>query len=371
MAAHDLLAVVDSIYAAALAPERWQEALGDLSVALGALGTTMIPLGLDGPLRALASDTLAEANADYQREWWRHDKASRRVLERGLRPGIVGTDRVVMTEEEIARDPFYQEFLRRHGIRQTMAAIAPLGQGRLLSIGVQRGLKRDLFQDEDVAALALVAPHLGRAIAVTSALVEARQMAGDLAEAVERLAWGVVMLSASGEVRHVNPVAGALLGDGLQVIGRRIEAAARDDDARLQGAIAAALPGAMPAAKGVLVRRPSGKGWLYAEAVPIRPKLDPLDFITFGAGGALLLIRTLDATPRRVAHHLQEMGLTPAEARLAEALGQGGALKDVAEANRISYETARTQLRSVFAKLGIRRQGELVAIVMRLASTIP
>lgn len=373
MAARDLLSVVDSVYAAALEPERWQQALGDLSLALGALGTTMIPLGADGPSAALASDSLAEANADYQQGWWRHDTASLRVVQRGLRPGIVGTDRVVMTEEEIARDPFYQDFLRRHGIRQTMAAIAPLGEGRLLSIGVQRGLARDLFQDEDVAALARIAPHLGRAIAVTSALVEARRMSDDLAAAVAHLAWGVVMLNAAGDVRHVNAVAETLLGDGLRVAGRRIAAAGRDDDARLQAAIAAALPGAagLPAAKAVLVRRPSGQGWLLVEAMPIRPRLDALEIITFGAGGAMLLVRALDPAPRSVADLLQDMGLTPAEAKLADAVGQGAALKSVAEAHAISYETARTHLRAIFGKLGISRQGELVAIVMRLAAARP
>ncbi|MBB6308806.1 helix-turn-helix transcriptional regulator [Xanthobacter tagetidis] len=373
MAARDLLSVVDSVYAAALEPERWQQALGDLSLALGALGTTMIPLGTDGPLVGLASDSLAEANVDYQQGWWRHDTPSMRVVQRGLKPGIVGTDRVVMTEEEIARDPFYQDFLRRHGIRQTMAAIAPLGQGRLLSIGVQRSVKRDLFQDEDVAALARLAPHLGRAIAVTAALVEARRMSADVAVALAHLAWGVVMLNAAGDVRHVNAVAESLLGDGLLVAGRRVSAAGRDDDARLQGAIGAALPdgGGLPAAKAVLVRRPSGKGWLMVEAVPIRPRLDALEIITFGAGGALLLIRALDAAPRAVAPLLQDMGLTPAEAKLAEALGQGGALRDVAAAGGISYETARSHLRAIFGKLGISRQGELVAIVMRLAAARP
>ncbi|MEP9349531.1 LuxR C-terminal-related transcriptional regulator [Xanthobacter sp. KR7-225] len=369
MAGSDLLSVVDSFYAAALEPERWQKALDALSGALGAIGATMVPLGIDRTMRAFASESLAEANAEYQQTWWRHYTATMRVFQRGLRPGLVGTDRLVISEEEIRLDPFYQDFLRRHGIRQTMAAVVSVGNGRLLSIGAQRSIKRELFQDGDVGTLAKLAPHIGRALAISTALVEARRMAGDLAEAVERLAWGVVMLSASGDVRHVNAVAESLLGDGLALAGRRLRAAARDDNERLQAAVAAALPGAgMPAAKGVLVRRSGAGGWLYVEVVPIRPKLEPLEIMTFGAGGAMLLIRSLDTVPRTVAHHLQAMGLTPAEARLAEAVGQGGSLKQVADASGIAYETARTQLRAVFAKLGVRRQGELTMIVMRLVS---
>lgn len=67
-----------------------------------------------------------------------------------------------------------------------------------------------------------------------------------------------------------------------------------------------------------------------------------------------------DALPARY-------GLTKSEARLAAALPSGGTLLDVASRLGISYETARTQLRAVFAKTGVNRQSELVALVLKQA----
>lgn len=59
--------------------------------------------------------------------------------------------------------------------------------------------------------------------------------------------------------------------------------------------------------------------------------------------------------------------LTPAEARIALGIARGEALVTIAKAHGISIATARTQLKSVFAKTGTHRQGQLVAL---LAGTI-
>jgi len=62
-------------------------------------------------------------------------------MARGIRAGTVGTDRTVMTEEEIRRDPFYNEFLRRHGIQQPPAAIVRVQEDRLVAISVWIGVE--------------------------------------------------------------------------------------------------------------------------------------------------------------------------------------------------------------------------------------
>ena len=57
-------------------------------------------------------------------------------------------------------------------------------------------------------------------------------------------------------------------------------------------------------------------------------------------------------------------GLTPAEARLAEAMAGGGPLKAAAERLGIGRETARSQLKQVYAKTGTHRQAELVRLLL-------
>ena len=57
-------------------------------------------------------------------------------------------------------------------------------------------------------------------------------------------------------------------------------------------------------------------------------------------------------------------GLTRAEARLAATLAKGISLEEAAAALSISVHTVRSQLKAVFAKTGVTRQAELVALLL-------
>ena len=363
-----VLSVIDLLYEAAIEPQKWEPALAGVSQAVGAIGVSMVPLGPGSGIKAIVSESLSDANTAYQETWWRHDTPSVRLVTRGIRAGTVATDRLVMDEDEVRRDPFYQEFLRDYGIGQSLAAIASLGSGRLLSIASQRSLSKGLYQREEVETMTLLSPHIARALSIAAALIEARRDASDFADAVERLAWGVVMIDASGNVRHVNAVAQQFLGDGLSVSRGRIHAASRKDDARMQAAIKAALPSNGVPSSGVFIDRPSGRAPLYVEAAPVRPRLDPLEAMTLGAGGVMLLVRSLEAKASNISDQLKSMGLTPAQSRIAASVGKGESLRLVADAHGITYQTAQTHLRAIFSKLGIQRQAQLITLVNQLTA---
>ena len=58
-------------------------------------------------------------------------------------------------------------------------------------------------------------------------------------------------------------------------------------------------------------------------------------------------------------------GLTPTEARIAIHLASGGSIAGYTELFGVSAGTARSQLKSIFAKTGVDRQAALVALVGR------
>jgi DNA-binding CsgD family transcriptional regulator len=58
-------------------------------------------------------------------------------------------------------------------------------------------------------------------------------------------------------------------------------------------------------------------------------------------------------------------GLTPSEARVVGAIADGARLMDVADAQGIAIATSRNHLKSIFAKMDMKRQAELVAKVHR------
>ena len=61
--------------------------------------------------------------------------------------------------------------------------------------------------------------------------------------------------------------------------------------------------------------------------------------------------------------------LTSVERALVTALSDGQSLADFAANRGTSLNTVRSQLKSVFQKLGVSRQGELVALVHKARST--
>lgn len=66
-------------------------------------------------------------------------------------------------------------------------------------------------------------------------------------------------------------------------------------------------------------------------------------------------------------HLLEQLyGLTPAEARLAQALCQGHAPAQAAERLGIGVGTMRSQLKAIFAKTGTGRQADLVRLLSAL-----
>jgi DNA-binding CsgD family transcriptional regulator len=61
--------------------------------------------------------------------------------------------------------------------------------------------------------------------------------------------------------------------------------------------------------------------------------------------------------------------LTPAESKITIALLHGGDLRGIAAAQRVSLETVRSHLKSVFAKTNTSRQADLIALLMRATGT--
>ncbi|MBK3399678.1 MULTISPECIES: helix-turn-helix transcriptional regulator [Methylobacterium] len=81
---------------------------------------------------------------------------------------------------------------------------------------------------------------------------------------------------------------------------------------------------------------------------------------------ALVVLRGSAADEARERDRLAALGLSPAETRLALLMDGSRSLVQAAEALGIRHETARSQLRQVFAKLGVSRQSELAVFVLRL-----
>lgn len=80
---------------------------------------------------------------------------------------------------------------------------------------------------------------------------------------------------------------------------------------------------------------------------------------------AAAMIEALAANARRQEGMLiAQFDLTPAQARLAVHIREGGTLADYATRTGLTANTVRQHLKLVFQKIGVRRQSELAALLL-------
>jgi DNA-binding CsgD family transcriptional regulator/PAS domain-containing protein len=226
------------------------------------------------------------------------------------------------------------------------------------------------FERASLDALTLLAPHLARAWRVKRALVEWEERVGTLTFALDRLARAVIVTDGDGKVRFANRAADRLLsaGDGVDTKGGRIRARDPHGTAGLHSLIrratTAAIGEADLAVDAMALRR-------IDDGVPLAVVVEPIAPTHAGRlghdanPGALLFIGDSEASSRPSARRLRIVyGLTRAEARLTELVVQGHGLAAAADVMGITANTAKFHMKTVFQKVGVSRQTELIVRVM-------
>ena len=128
----------------------------------------------------------------------------------------------------------------------------------------------------------------------------------------------------------------------------------------------AALPGTSEIASEVALKisRVTPEQSWHALASP----LDASESASLSQNGlVMLLLRDPDHTTPPTPENLKSVyGLTRSEANLVIAICQGLTIAGAAETNNITESTARTYLKSIFSKVGVTKQAQLIKRVLSL-----
>ena len=178
-----------------------------------------------------------------------------------------------------------------------------------------------------------------------------------LAQALDQVAEAVVFLDCAGHALCANRAAMELFrresGITLSHEGRIIIAYATAREAFTRALLQLQGGGAAQQGESISLPRPV--------AGPLILTLKPLSGAS--AAAALLFITDPGTKPRDNSATLRSAyGLSPAEARLAQALSEGMSLKQVAQRDDLSYETVRSYVKRVLDKTGARRQADFVRL---------
>jgi DNA-binding CsgD family transcriptional regulator len=271
--------------------------------------------------------------------------------------------------ELLAASPYFQEYVRpqKHAdiaqihIMRSATRLSGLGFGRHESVGV--------FSEREVDLLRLFVPHVRRAVAICNGFGVQAIESARLAEALDALPQGVILVREDGHIIHANLTAESMMRDGGPLGSNGGVLHARDSNASAQIRTALRVAGREEVGMGqtgltVRLNSPGGSSNLL-HVLPLagsglRSQLDS------SAIAAVIVHQTVEdaVTAKSIA---RAFGLTPAETRTLIQILEGKSVPEAAEQLGVSPTTARTHLDSIFAKTGVSRQSHLVRLATRMA----
>lgn len=349
-----------------LDPERWRAGLDELRRIGHADHVTLVTHDKQRGhmvIESLTQTLSAAAVSEYHRDFHWQDPG--RMILANPWPGRTYVDQRDAGRRNIARLPFYQEFMHRQGLASNMGCIIASDELLTSAVSFQRDIGRELFHPDDIEPLRKLLPSLGAIIKVRGRMqgLQARASLGHLA--LDGMSFPVLVLDAMGEVLLANRRGEAWQQGWPGLFQARVTHQPLRAELLRVCRQAAGLAG--PARCGA-IRLPSQGDCLVAMPLPADHDLA----MSWQHPLILLMVCESGQTPPSPECVLRELfGLTVAEARLACAFGAGGDLRCVADQLSLSVETVRTQLKAVFSKTGTCRQSELLQLLTRLASVGP
>jgi DNA-binding CsgD family transcriptional regulator len=348
--------IVDRIYEASVLPDFWPDVLRDFAGAAESREGVMVSVKGD-ELKWLTSSASAEAMVQ---ENYRHEGGMERTRRLLARPhaGFL-TDRDLFTEEEILKSPVYSDYLIPNGYGRGTATVIHLPEMQDIIIHAEGDHRHGPYSGETIGRLDGLRPHLAR-----SAMLSARlsfERARTSVETLGGLGFAACAVRQNGSVLVGN---GKFERDDSFWTTRRFDRIAlhdRNGDRQLVDSLAMTMSDS-----GVrsIPLRPRGTGMpAVLHVVPVRRAAHDL----FNHAAAILVLTQASQAPTTQTPLLQGLfDLTATEADLAARIGSGQTVEQIALMGAKGVETVRSQLKSVLAKTGCRRQADLARLLGQL-----
>jgi DNA-binding CsgD family transcriptional regulator/PAS domain-containing protein len=365
-----LLDLVGCIYAAAGNHSLWNVFLSKFADAVGGTTTNIVVFDQEQANRSVAAAIRVDQESQRKYEeyystvdcWYNNGKKL-------LTTGNVVTGQMLCPDQVLERSEFYNDFLRPIDNFHEICGVISNDRSVASMITCMRPRRYGAFGIEETQLVRTLIPHLQRGVQLHRRLCDLENRAASTADALDKMAIGVVTTDASGKIVTMNRAAQAIADqrDGLGIVGQRLCAQHSNEAQRLRELIRdAGLPGTKDShgSGGVMtVSRPSLRRALEILVGPLAPNC-----LSFVAKEAKVLVFITDTEiPVKSPRHVlaQVYGLTAAEERLASSLIQGKNLSQVAQEFRVTRNTLHSQLQSIFDKTGTNRQSELMRIFLK------
>ena len=285
----------------------------------------------------------------------------------GLPLGQVAHVWDIMTEEELLRSEYYNDWLRpQEDARQSAIAVLQRDPGRMFLITTQVEQRiADRVMAAVMETMRSIYPLMQHALEINRMMLGLRLDSTLLRLGMEPDGAAVLLLSAKAGILYTNAQAESLLAEGAVIrhdhLGRL-----RFSDGHAATRLAALLD---PRSTGrVASFQVRGAGRLQNVRL-MRLAPDTLGEVgvpmltTSPVPSLLLVLRPSSGGAEEAPLIAARLGLTRAEAEVALAITEGATVAEAAEVRGVSVHTVRDQVKAAMSKTGSRRQADLVRAV--------
>jgi DNA-binding CsgD family transcriptional regulator len=281
--------------------------------------------------------------------------------------GVVHASSDIVPQKELEKTRFYKEWIAPQGTLGALAVNLEKGAMRSSMINIRTDSSYGPVDGEARRRLALLVPHLQRAVAIGKLFDQEKATADALTETLDHVEAAVLLLGPGGSIAFANAPATAMLREATLISqqGNLLCAASTESDHKLLDAIAEAekdddsLSG-----QGVAVPLTdvSQQRW-FAHVLPLTSGRRREAGAAYAAVAAVFIRQTNGNAPPPLETIAKLHKLTASEVRILDAMLRANGIKAIAEQLGLSQATVKTHLHKLFRKTGTRRQSELMKLV--------
>jgi DNA-binding CsgD family transcriptional regulator len=268
---------------------------------------------------------------------------------------------------EMLETRFYDEWMKPQGIIDAVGANLEKSATGSSVIGVRMHGQDGLADDAARRRLALIVPHLQRAVSIGRLFDQNKAAQAVLSETFDQVLAAVFLVGANGRLVFANAPGRAMLDEGLLLFERdgALEAGSPDAQRLLRDALAAAETG--DAAGGgrdlpiPLAASPQSR-W-FAHVLPLTSGDRQRTGTVHSATAAVFARKTAPAGPLPLQALATLYRLTASEVRVLDGVTRVSGVRALAELLGLTQATVKTHLHNVFRKTGTARQSDLVKLM--------
>jgi DNA-binding CsgD family transcriptional regulator len=363
--------LVEKIYDAALAPGEWPSALGQICKLLNAQTAALwsydlydrtppwqLEIGYDPYWMKLYTDKYLALNP-YM------DDVAR------MSPGEAKSSSSRPEYPELFKTEFYQGWLKPQRFIDSSVLMVEKSMNTITTLVNVRNEDQGLYDPVTIDLVRMLYPHLRRAVLIGRVVREHQDYAAEYSAALDSLASGMFLVTDEAELVHANVAGGAMLAAGTPLKKINGELVLDDKQANriLREAMATANAGDVKLGeKGTSIPLRGETGEFILHMMPLNAVRRKSMGSVGGAAHVLFMSRNDPKDATVVAAFAERFGLTAQETRVLETVVEAGSVPMAADILGISSSTARTHVTSIFDKTGVRRQADLLRLLMEMKS---